>query len=154
MRLEKSSRPIAWSESGSAILAWRPHGRGLVITSATDQWLDESDKLVPLAPIVLRALADAFLPVVPSADIQMLVNRTRRGYLIGLINNYGVLKSPTQRPLLDPNEIRTCLLTFRGSVPRQFQSLMGEFRWNVPANGILTEIAPGDVAVVEIELPD
>lgn len=154
MRLEKSARPIAWTESGAAVLAWRRCGRGLVITSATDHWLDESERLVPQAPIVLRALADAFLPVTPSADVQLLLNRTERGYLIGLINHHGVLKTPTRAPTVDPNEARTCLLTFRGAIPRRFQSRMGEFRWNLPANGIVTELGPGEAGVVEIELPN
>jgi hypothetical protein len=44
-----------------------------------------------LAPIVLQTLAEAFVPFEWSPDVQVLINRTTRAWVVGLINNNGVV---------------------------------------------------------------
>ncbi len=141
---------LAWTESGAPLLAWRGVGKGIVIVSATDHWLDADSELVPIAGALLRTLADAFVPVHTTADVEVLINRTIHGFVIGLVNNHGVSKVPTEAALIDSRGTRECVITFDTGAPQRFISRMGEFRWSAPANGLLTRIPPGDVAVVEV----
>lgn len=150
MRLTRRTQPLAWTGSGEPILAWNRVGKGMIIAGATDHWVDDRNRLLPIVGAVLRCLADAFLPVRAAADVEMLISRTEKGWVIGLINNNGVTKVPTQPCMIDPAEARDCLLFFLGRGPLRFVSRMGEFRWHNQAGGLYTRIPPGEVAVVEV----
>lgn len=150
MRLEDDAHALAWTESGAPLIAWRRVGEGVVIVSATDYWLDAERQLVPVAGAMLRSLVDGFVPIATASDVEMLINRTDSGYVIGLVNNNGVTKVPTQPAVIDAGGERTCVITFADGAPERFESRMGDFRWNVSANGLQTTLAAGDVAVVEV----
>jgi len=151
MRLRKGAQALAWDERGRPVLAWRRAGDGLVVVSATHHWTDETDQLLPLANAILESIATAFLPVRASTDVEMLLNRTQDGWIVGLINNHGVTKVPTQPAVVDVSERRDCVLRFRGDGPLRYVSRMGEFRWNSAAGGLHTRLRPGGVAVVELQ---
>ncbi|MBI4556455.1 MAG: PQQ-binding-like beta-propeller repeat protein [Candidatus Hydrogenedentes bacterium] len=152
MLVSLSSQTLAWTEDGDPILAWRRNGKGVLLVTATQYWTDERDRLLPLFGAILRQVTDAFLPVTPPGNVQFLLNRTSTGWVIGLINNDGITKVPTEPAVTDINEIRDCLLRFkdRDRAPLTFTSRMGDFRWNVPANALQTRLQPGGVAVVEV----
>ena len=149
LAVEKKTDILAWSDNGSALMAWRRHGRGIVITCASEDWLDTRGHLLPLAPGLLRTFADAFLPTVGSANAQLLFNRTGDGWIIGLINNNGVKKSPTQAATVDTTETSDCVLKFKNDIPLQFSPRFGQFQWDSAANGLSARLQPGEIAVVK-----
>jgi outer membrane protein assembly factor BamB len=150
LTLGDDARALAWTESGAPLVAWKRVEDGAVIVAATDHWLDSDRQLVPVMSALLRSLVDAFVPISVAADVQFVINQTERGYVAGLINNNGVTKVPTEPAYVDARGERECIITFTGGAPKRFESRMGEFRWNVDANGLQTIIPPGGVAVVEI----
>jgi len=125
---------------------------GLVIVAATDSWLDERGQLLPLVPALMRAFADAFLPVQLLGDAQVFLNREPNGWVIALINNNAVAKVPTLPASIDPKRAADCILQFKKGVPLQFLTYLGEFRWNNRANGLYTRLQPGEIAVVKATL--
>jgi hypothetical protein len=151
LRLGRNAEALAWTGNGTPVLAWHRMGRGLVITSGTDHWIDERNQLLPVVGALLEPLSSAFLPVQPSADVEMLLNMTETGWIVGLINNDGITKVPTRPPVTDVRKTRDCVLRFRDRAPLQFISRLGEFQWNRQADGIQTTLAPGAVAVVELK---
>ncbi len=154
MKPKQVDRVLAWTDTGAPLLAWRRHGHGLIIVSATHHWLDEREQLLPLAEVVLQTIAEAVLPVQWSSDIEVLINRTSDGWVIGLINNNGILKVPTRRAVLEPEGVRDCVLQFKGRVPLRFIPRLGTFRWSVQANGLHTHLNPGTLAVVEVRFSE
>jgi hypothetical protein len=150
MHLTRGAQAIAWTEEGEPILTWRRVGQGVVIVGATNHWLDADNQLSTLAPLVLENIAQAFLPVQPTADVEYLLTRTHQGYVVTLINNAGVSKVPTLSAEFDADETRDCILKFRDKGPRRFVSRWGDFRWNNSGNGLRTRIAPGELAIVEL----
>jgi len=150
LKLGDDARALAWTESGAPLVAWRRVGKGIVIVSATDHWLDADRQLVPVVSALLRSVVDAFVPVSVAADVEFTISRTETGLIIALINNNGVTKVPAEAALIDSRGERDCVITFAGSAPQRFDARMGEFRWNVPANGLQTRIPPGGVAIVEV----
>ena len=145
----KGTDIIAWSDNGAPLVAWRRHGRGIVITCASEDWLDTRGHLLPLAPGLLRTFADSFLPTVGSANAQLLFNRTSDGWIISLINNNGVKKSPTQAATVDTTEASDCVLKFKNDIPLQFSPRFGQFQWDSAANGLSARLQPGEIAVVK-----
>ncbi|MBI5091552.1 MAG: PQQ-binding-like beta-propeller repeat protein [Candidatus Hydrogenedentes bacterium] len=153
-RLTPSRRTeiLAWTETGAPILAWRRVGNGVLIVSGTEHWLDERERLVPLADVLLRALSDAFLPVSLTGDVEMMINRTPDAWIIGLINNNGVTKTPTRPMNINMAGARDCLLKFKDKVLLSFAPRRGEMTWNRQAGALNAHLAPGDVAVVEVKI--
>ncbi|HOZ46295.1 MAG TPA: PQQ-binding-like beta-propeller repeat protein [Candidatus Hydrogenedentes bacterium] len=153
-RLMKPARDIgvlAWTQSGEPLLTWQRYGEGLVVVAATDHWLDETEQLTPLAPMVLGAMASAFLPVQWTPGIEVLINRVATGWVIGVLNNSGIVKVPTHATVLDPEGARNCVLAFGDRVPLRFTPRLGDFRWSVGADGLYTHLNPGALAVVEVQ---
>jgi len=153
MRLAKDVQALAWSEQGDPLLVWRRQGRGVLILSATEHWLDEREQLLPHVPAILELLAGAFLPLRASPDVQMLLNRTENGWVVGLINNNGVTKTPTEPAVIHKDGARECLIHFKDEFPVRFVSRMGKFRWHLRADALHVSLKPGEVAVVELEFP-
>jgi hypothetical protein len=127
-------------------------GKGIVIVSGTDHWLDERERLLPMADILLRALSDAFLPVTLVGDAEMIVNKTSDGWVIGLINNNGVTKTPTRPMVVNAAGARDCLLKFKDKVVLSFIPRRGEMTWNLQASAINAHLSPGDVAIVQVKV--
>jgi len=150
MTLSRKTQALAWTDSGDPLLVWRAVKQGLIILLAADHWLDEAGHLLPLAPALLHALTEAFLPVDVLGDVLTFFNRTDTGWVIGVINNNGIRKLPTERAVADPKEAADCFLRFKQGVPLRFTSRLGEFRWNNLANGLHVRLRPGEVAVVEV----
>jgi len=123
-----------------------------VIVAGTRHWIDISGGLVPIAPAILRLIADAVTPVSVLGDVEWFVNRTPSGYVVGLINNNGISKTPTVPAVIDPSQSRDCVVALRGHAPSRFVSRMGEFNWNTAANALEIHLAPGAVGVVELVL--
>jgi len=150
LRLSKQSRPLAWTESGAPILAWSRYGNGVVVVGGTEHWVCEDGALVPFVPPLLRLLGDTLTPVSWVGDVQVQLNRTKQGWLVGLLNNAGVEKAPTKAAVINPDEARTCLITYRGNTPRGFVARMGEAKWDLAARGVVVTIPPGEAALVEL----
>jgi hypothetical protein len=149
MTVSRNTGVLAWTDTGAPLLTWRKSGKGLVLVAASEHWLDQRNQLLPLAPALLRAIADAFSPVQVSADVQVLINRDADGWILGLINNNGVSKVPTQPATADPKDMADCMIYFKKGVPLQFISRFGQFGWNNTANGLHTRLQPGELAVVK-----
>ncbi len=151
MKVGRKAHALAWTETGDAILAWHRVGKGMVVVAATDHWLDQRERLLPIVNSVLSSLTDALLPFRISGDVEKLINRTNDGWVIGLINNNGVTKVPTCPAIIDSAETRDCTIRFGGRVSLEFISRMGEFRRISRENSFHTNIPPGGVAVVEVK---
>ncbi|MBX7255272.1 MAG: PQQ-binding-like beta-propeller repeat protein [Candidatus Hydrogenedentes bacterium] len=146
------TQPIAWTDKGQTLACWHNYKSGLVLVAGTRHWIDISSGLVPIAPVLMRLVADAVSPVSVLGDVEWFVSRTSTGYVVGLINNSGISKSPTVPALVDPTQSRDCVVAVRGEAPTRFVSRMGEFNWNTAANALEVRLAPGGVGVVELVL--
>lgn len=148
MWVSRGSEVLAHADDGSPLMVWRREGRGLVILSATHHWADENDNMLPLVPVMLRALTTPFMPVWWEGDVEVLINRTRQGWLIGLINNKGVRKVPTLPASID-NTVEECRIRFRGRTPLRFVNRMGDSLWNSRTDALHVRVPAGEVAVIE-----
>lgn len=98
----------------------------------------------------LARLRDSFLPVRVEGDpVQYQFNRTSSGWIIEIINNEGVIKTPTAAAIMEKSKIARITLTPR--IPVSSASLLrsGENLNRTPS--ISLSIPPGETRFVELQ---
>ncbi|GMV98975.1 MAG: hypothetical protein AMXMBFR84_01150 [Candidatus Hydrogenedentota bacterium] len=153
MAIGQEAVPIAWSGQGRPVMVWKQVGQGALIISGLDHWLDVRGQMLPVTGLILQMIEKAFVPFSITGEVERILSKTRDGWIIGLINNNGIRKVPTQQETVDPAETRSCLIQFRGSAPAHFTPLMGSFSWNESAGAVEARIPPGEVAIVRFVDP-
>ena len=101
---------------------------------------------------ILRGELARHLPVRVSGGVQYLVNITRAGVLVTLINNAGVTKAPKSPPVVDPAQARTARVAWTGGAKmaeardiKNNRTLAAD-----PDGGITVHLPPGELAVLEM----
>jgi hypothetical protein len=153
MECGSNSQILAWTEMGDPVMSWRKAGKGIVIVMANETTSDYAGNLLPVVPSLLQILSEQLLPIQPPPDMQSFINRTRDGWIIGMINNHGVTKGPFSPATVDPREARDVVLKFQKSNPLHFDAMLGEFAWDNFSNGLVTTIPPGETAIVKLKMP-
>jgi hypothetical protein len=99
---------------------------------------------------VLSGLVDQYVPVRVSGQVQFLLNRTRQGWVVGLVNNRGVVKENTRPVEVDLSQRQTVSVCLREG------RLTQAFEWceavNLPTQGssVSVDVPPGEVRIVEL----
>jgi len=71
-------------------------GKGRVVMIAAPHSLDLTGRPLPLLEQVITRLYDGLLPVRVKGDIEFTLARNQAGWVIGLVNSKGVLKTPCE----------------------------------------------------------
>ncbi|HEX8422108.1 MAG TPA: hypothetical protein VF634_01790, partial [Pyrinomonadaceae bacterium] len=94
-------------------------GRGRVIFCAVPDLLGLDERLTPAAAHLFAHLFAEATPLDVRGDVQRLINRTERGWLVTLINNRGVLKPQQGLAQVDRRASVEVTLSLRGKTIRQ-----------------------------------
>ncbi|MDQ3919179.1 MAG: hypothetical protein M3348_11950, partial [Acidobacteriota bacterium] len=78
--------------AGDPLVTVNRVGRGRVVYCAVPDLLGLDERLVPAAAHMLAHLLADAAPVAVRGDVEYLVNRNARGWVVTLINNRGVYK--------------------------------------------------------------
>ena len=130
-------------------------GRGRVIYCAVPDLLGLDERLTPAAAHLFTHLFAEATPVRVTGDVQRLVNRTQRGWLVTLINNRGVYKPQQGLAQVDRGAaVEVTLSLQRGRAIRQARELTMDAALETgPVSGESTVkiiVPPGDVKIVEL----
>jgi hypothetical protein len=87
-------------------------------------------------------------PVQVSGDVEYLVNRNSRGWVVTLFNNNGVFKPQQGMAQVDRNAKVTALVSLKGLVSAS--DWVSERSLVVKGATVNVELAPGGIAVVEL----
>ena len=102
---------------------------------------------------LLSSLSDQYLPVKITGGIEYMINRTKDGWIIGLINNDGVTKDRMGPVMLDPSRKKVITV-----YPKQKIRLASEWcmeqKLDIYQNGITVEVPSGEVRILEILLEE
>ena len=99
---------------------------------------------------IVSAMAGRYLPVRVSGQIQFLVNRTRHGWTVGLVNNQGVTKENMRPVKVDPSKKQTVSVSIReGQVT---QALEWCVAGPLPIQGatVVVDVPPGEIRIVKL----
>ncbi len=99
---------------------------------------------------ILSGLADQYLPVVVSGEVQFLVNRTKQGWIVGLINNQGVTKENMRPVKVDPSKKQTVRIGLREGQLTQAWEWCVAGRLPISGATVVMEVPPGEIRIVEL----
>ncbi|MEO8435238.1 MAG: hypothetical protein ABI596_10115 [Pyrinomonadaceae bacterium] len=141
--------------SGEPLVTVNKIGKGTVVFCALPDLLGEDERITPFAAHMLAHVFSGATPVDVRGNVEYLVNRTDRGWLVTLFNNNGVMKPQQGLAQIDRNARVKVTLSLR---EREIQSAL---EWTMDRtlevkgqpgipNTVTVEIAPGGIAIVEL----
>jgi hypothetical protein len=80
------------SPSGDPLVTSNPIGKGRVIIDAVPDMLGLDERMTPFSAHLLSHMFTNATPIQISGDVEYLVNRTAKGWVVTLFNNRGVYK--------------------------------------------------------------
>jgi hypothetical protein len=138
-------------------------GKGAVIVTLVPRLLGQDERAHPVTPWLLNGLTDRLLPVevvrrdgTPlRGEVMYQVNRTRDGYLVLLMNNRGVDKTPNGVARVDRRRFADVMIRTRLAVsaarehtgPRDLAVKKGD-----RGAEVAVRVQPGDVQVVGLTI--
>jgi hypothetical protein len=129
-------------------------GQGSVVFVALPDLLGEDERLTPFAAHLLAHLGNDATPVRVRGEVEYLVNRTERGWVVTLINNRGVLKPQQGLAQIDRSASVQVTVSLLGKGIEQAREWTEDRRLDISKeNGQSTvklNIAPGSIAIVEL----
>jgi hypothetical protein len=150
---------LAWTTPKTPLLTRHAVGEGAVIVALVPRLLGQDERAHPVLPYLINGLTTNLIPIeVRRADgtplcgeVLYQVNKTRDGYLVLLVNNRGVDKTPNgvarvdRRAFVDV-QVRTALpvkSVREYTEPRELSAVKGEGK-----STVRLRVHPGDVQVV------
>ena len=141
--------------NGNALVTVNKIGRGKVVFVALPDYLGEDERLTPLVAHLLVHLAADATPIHVDGDVEYLVNRNSRGWVVTLFNDNGVFKPQQGLSQVDRSAAVQVKLSLRGAPVLSAndwtsdQAIAIQKQLNQP-DTVTVNIAPGGVAVVEL----
>ena len=156
-RIEKRSGAKVLMEtlSGDPLVTENKLGRGRVIFCAVPDLLGLDERLTPLAAHLLTHLFADATPVSVRGDVEYLINRTERGWVITLINNQGVFKPQQGLAQVDRRAIVNVSLGLRrgreiASAEEWTEDKKLAVERQDGRTSVRVSLAPGGVQIIEL----
>lgn len=151
----RGAEVLMTASNGNALVTVNKVGRGKVVFVAVPDYLGEDERITPfVAHLLVHLVADA-TPVHVDGDVEYLVNRNSRGWVITLLNDNGVFKPQQGLPQVDRSASVQVKLSLRGAPVLSAnewtsdQAIAIQKQVNQP-DSVTINIAPGGLAVVEL----
>jgi len=143
----KGAVPLITSTNGEPFVTVNKVGKGSVVFAAVSNLLGEDERITPFAAHMLaHVFADA-APVKVRGDVEYLVNRNEKGWVVTLLNNNGVFKP--QQGMAQVDRGAYVNVTVGPNIQSATEWISGAQL--KPNNGIVSiQIPPGGIAIVEI----
>jgi hypothetical protein len=154
----KGAQVLMATPSDNALVTVNKVGRGKLVFVAVPDLLGEDERITPFAAHLLAHLAADATPIHVDGDVEYLVNRNSRGWVVTLFNDNGVFKPQQGLAQVD-----------RGASVQVTVSLKGQGIWsasdwtsdrNLPVirradnpDSVSVNIAAGGIAIVELQTP-
>jgi hypothetical protein len=155
---------LAWAGADTPLVTRHVHGEGAVLVTLVPRLLGQDERAHPVTPFVLNGLTAGLLPVevrrsdgsLSRGEVMYQLNKTKTGWLVALINNRGVDKTPSGVARVDRRKfvdvvLRTALpvkAVREHTQPRELTAVKAG-----DATEVRVRVHPGDVQVVELTVP-
>lgn len=136
--------------SGDPLVTVKRVGRGRVVYCAVPDLLGLDERLVPAAAHLLAHLAADATPVKVTGEVEYLVNRNARGWVVTLINNRGVYKPQQGLAQVNRSESAEVTLTGNGATFGRADEWTTNEGLKVSGGSVTLTVPPGGVRVVEL----
>jgi hypothetical protein len=151
----KGAQPFIVTPANQPLVTVNRVGRGKVVFIAVRDLLGEDERLPAFVAHLLVHLAAEATPVQVDGDVEYLVNRNSRGWIVTLLNDNGVFKPQQGLAQVDPSASVKVKLSLRGFpivaanewTSNQSLEIQGQ---GTAGRSVTVTIPPGGVAVVEL----
>ena len=153
----KGAVPLMTSTDGDPLVTVNKVGKGRVIFLALSDLLGEDERITPFASHLLTHVFTGATPIEVSGDVEYLVNRNDKGWVVTLFNNNGVFKPQQGLAQVDRTAYVTAGISLRGAAVVRAEDWLSDRSLEVKKqsgkpDSVTVSIAPGGVAVVELQL--
>jgi len=153
----KGAQPVITTTNGDPLVTVNKVGKGIVIFSTVPDLLGEDERITPFAAHMLAHVFTDATPIKVTGDVEYLVNRTDKGWVVTLFNNNGVFKPQQGLAQVDRRAYVTVGISLRGANISRAEEWISDQSLEIKkqtgtADGITVNIAPGGIAIVELQL--
>jgi hypothetical protein len=154
----KGAEALIATTGGDPLVTVNKVGRGRVIFVALPDLLGEDERLVPFAAHLLAHLAADATPVKVEGNVEYLINRNSRGWVVTLFNDNGVFKQQQGLAQVDRTASVRAKIGLRGAgilsaVEWTEDQTLAVTRKAGASDSVTVNIAAGGIAVVELVSP-
>jgi hypothetical protein len=146
----KGAQTLIATPANVPLVTIKKIGNGKVVFIAVPDLLGEDERMPPFVAHVLAHLAAEATPIKVEGDVEYLVNRNDRGWVITLFNDNGVYKPQQGLANVDRTAQVTAKLTLRNGAIMSASEWTSDQSLSINNNVVSVSIAPGSIAVVEL----
>jgi hypothetical protein len=160
----KGATGLAWAGERLPLIVRHAVGKGAVIVTLVPRMLGQDERAHPALPYLMNGLTDRLLPIEVrrpdgsrlDGELMYQVNRTRDGYLVLVVNNGGVDKTPNGVARVDRRKFVDAVIRMRLTI-QSAKEQTGPEELRVSGDGkdgqaVRIRVHPGDVQVVALKL--
>ncbi len=141
--------------TGDPLVTVNKLGRGRVVFVALPDLLGEDERLTPFVAHLLAHLASEATPVRVAGDVEYMINRTARGWVVTLFNDNGVFKPQQGMAEVDRGASVSVTVSLRGTGISDANEWTSDRALTVKkqagtADSVTLNIAAGGISVVEL----
>ncbi|HWS86038.1 MAG TPA: hypothetical protein VN282_03530 [Pyrinomonadaceae bacterium] len=136
--------------SGDPLVTVKRVGRGRVVYCAVPDLLGLDERLVPAAAHLLAHLASDATPVRVRGNVEYLVNRNARGWVVTLFNNRGVYKPQQGMAQVNRSESAEVRLEENGAPFKRADEWTTGSELKVSGGVVTVTVPPGGIRIVEL----
>ncbi len=151
----KGSEVLIVTPNGDPLVTVNKIGRGKVVVVTVPHLLGEDERLVPFVAHLLAHLASGATPVKVEGDVEYLINRNSRGWVVTLFNDNGVFKQQQGLAQVDRSANVSVTIGLRNAgilsaVEWISDQTLAVTRKAGASDSVTLNIAAGGIAVVEL----
>jgi hypothetical protein len=137
--------------TGDPLVTVNKVGRGRVVFVALPDLLGEDERLTPFVAHMLAHLASDATPVKVEGDVEYMINRTARGWVVTLFNDNGVFKPQQGLAQVDRSASVNVTISLRGATISNAVDWTSARTLTVSGqSGVTLRIPPGGIAILEL----
>jgi hypothetical protein len=146
----KGAQVLMESPTGDALVTVNKVGQGTLVFNALPDLLGDDERITPFAAHMLEHVFAQATPVRVTGDIEYLINRNSRGWVVTLINNNGVFKPQQGMAQVDRTARVMATIALSGQGIQKASDWVGDKSLTVQNGRVSVDLAPGSIAVVEL----
>jgi hypothetical protein len=151
----KGSHVLMATPSNQPLVTVNKVGRGKLIFCAVPDFLGEDERFTPFAAHLLAHLASEATPIRVEGDVEYLINRNSRGWVVTIFNDNGVFKPQQGLAQVDRTATVSATIRLRDRQIRSAIEWTANNSLTISQNGnggsVTVNVAPGGIAIVELQ---